>query len=173
MMAKPTETRYCPICGEAAAVHGLQVERFGETFCSDGHAEEFVRAVRTARVQAVTRLAVEPPTAGVEQPAGAGERPGPQGWKRYLTLGACCAVPLLALVVLAGGGGALLGAAGALLPVLVLLACPLAMYLMMRGMQHHGKTPQASESEGDKRPEPSSAGDPGMKRPSRSGNEGF
>ncbi len=54
--------------------------------------------------------------------------------KRLLGLGACCAAPLLAGIILAGGGGALLGAAGALLPVLAALACPLGMYFMMRSM---------------------------------------
>lgn len=169
MMAKPTETRYCPICGEDAAVHGLQVERFGETFCSDGHAEEFAREVRQRRIAAV----VAADAAANPEPrksAGAAH----QAWSadRLLKWGACVA-PLVLVVLLLGGGSALGAAGSSLLYLAALAACPAAMYLMMRGMQHHGKTPQASESEGDKRPEPSSAGDPGMKRPSRSGNEGF
>jgi len=40
----------------------------------------------------------------------------------------------LALVFLLGGGSAVLGAAGAFLPALALLACPLGMYFMMRAM---------------------------------------
>jgi len=48
-------------------------------------------------------------------------------------------VPILVLVFLAGGGGALLGAAGALLPFLVALACPIGMYFMMRGMMKTGQ----------------------------------
>lgn len=59
--------------------------------------------------------------------------------KRLLGLGACCAAPLLAGAVLAGGGGALLGAAGAALPFLAALACPLGMYFMMRSMSKMGQ----------------------------------
>ncbi|MBI2461820.1 MAG: DUF2933 domain-containing protein [Candidatus Rokubacteria bacterium] len=168
-MAKPTETRYCPVCGEDAAVHGLLVERFGEAFCSERHAEEFAREVRQRRVAAaVTAEAAANPG----QPAEASREPA---WspKRLMKWGACLAAPLVLVVLLLGGGSALGAAGSSLLYLAALAACPAAMYLMMRGMQHHGKTPQASESEGDKRPEPSSAGDPGMKRPSRSGNEGF
>lgn len=60
-------------------------------------------------------------------------------WKRALKMAACCGLPWLGLVILAGGGGALLGTAGALLPLLLPLACPLGMFFMMRQM---GKTQQ-------------------------------
>lgn len=131
--------RHCAFCGAEVSVHGLARERFGETFCSDGHAEEFVKEVRAARIQAAVLRAVEPATIEIERP----EQPAPgvpkqQGWKRYLKLGACWGAPLLALVFLAGGGGAALGAAGALLPVLAFLACPLAMYFLMRSMSKMG-----------------------------------
>jgi hypothetical protein len=53
-------------------------------------------------------------------------------------MGACVGAPLLALAFLAGGGGAVLGAAGALVPILAFLACPLAMYFMMRSMSKMG-----------------------------------
>jgi predicted phage tail protein len=81
----------------------------------------------------------------VRQPDKAVARaPKQQGWKRYLKLGACCGAPLLVVLLLAGGGGALLGAAGAFLPYLAALACPLGMYFMMRGMwkmeQQHRKS---------------------------------
>jgi hypothetical protein len=134
--AKKPEERYCAICGADANVYGLAVERFGELFCSDGHAEEFVKEVRAARVQAAANaLAVQPPTPEVQPAeASASGAAKQQGWKRYLKLGACCAVPMLALVVLAGGGGALLGGAGAILPLLLVLACPIGMYFAMRGM---------------------------------------
>ena len=61
-------------------------------------------------------------------------------WKTALKMAACCGLPILALVVLAGGGGVLLGAAGDALPLLAALACPLAMFFMMRGMMkgQHG-----------------------------------
>jgi hypothetical protein len=72
------------------------------------------------------------------------------GWKQYLKLGFCCGAPLLALIVLAGGGGALLGAAGAVLPLLAFLACPLAMYFMMRGMSRGGQAGHRRDDGGDR-----------------------
>ncbi|MBI2555462.1 MAG: hypothetical protein HYV92_13820, partial [Candidatus Rokubacteria bacterium] len=64
---KPSE-RYCAVCGADANVHGLAVERSGELFCSDGHAEEFVKEVRAARVQAAAAaLSVPPSTTEVER----------------------------------------------------------------------------------------------------------
>lgn len=138
--AKKPEPRYCAVCGADANVHGLAVERFGEVFCSDGHAEEFVKEVRASRVQAAaSALAVSPAPAEVERPEGQAPAVPKGDWKRYLKLGACCGAPLLALVVLAGGGGALLGAAGAVLPLLLVLACPIGMYFMMRGMSKTGQ----------------------------------
>lgn len=136
---KPGE-RYCAVCGVDASVYGLATERFGEVFCSDGHAEEFVKEVRATRIQAAALQATEPTTTEIERPEKpAADAPKPQDWKRYLKLGACCGAPLLALVVLAGGGGALLGAAGAVLPLLLVLACPIGMYFMMRGMSKTGQ----------------------------------
>jgi hypothetical protein len=135
------EARYCAICGKDATDHGLVIERFSEAFCSGEHAEQFVKEVRAVRVQAAaTALAVEPTTTEIERPKGpAAGPPKQQGWKRYLKMGACCGAPLLALVFLAGGGGAVLGAAGALLPFLALLACPIGMFFMMRGMSKMGQ----------------------------------
>jgi len=109
------------------------------------HAEGFVNEVRAARIQAAALRTAEPATtetARPEQPAA--RAPKQQGWKRYLKMGACCGLPLLALVFLAGGGGALLGAAGALLPLLAVLACPLGMYFMMRSMakMEHKENPE-------------------------------
>lgn len=132
--------RHCAFCGADADVYGQATERFGEVFCSVGHAEEFVKEVRAARVQAATALPVGSHETEVSQPDTPGTCAVTQpGWKRYLKLGACCGVPILALVFLAGGGGALLGAAGALLPFLVALACPVGMYFMMRGMMKMGQ----------------------------------
>ncbi len=42
-MAVPHE-RYCPICGRD--VDERAVKRLGESFCSEAHAEEFLREVR-------------------------------------------------------------------------------------------------------------------------------
>lgn len=126
--AKPGE-RYCALCGDAANIHGSATERFGEAFCSEGHAEEFVKAVRTARVQSA---AAAPSTTEIERPGAAEAVPKLPDWKAYLGKALCWGAPLVALVFLLGGGGAVLGAAGALLPYLALLACPLGMYFMMR-----------------------------------------
>ena len=139
---KPGE-RYCAFCGADANVHGLAIDCFGEVFCSDGHAEEFVKGVRAARIHAAAALTVQPPQAEIQQPeASTAGAPKQRDWKHYLKMGACCGAPLLALVFLAGGGGVVLGAAGALLPFLAALACPLGMYFLMRGMmktEQHGK----------------------------------
>ncbi len=78
--------------------------------------------------------------------AGASPAPTKLRLKQLLGLGACCAAPLLAGVVLAGGGGALLGFAGAALPFLAALACPLGMYFMMRSMSKMGQ----KDTPGDK-----------------------
>jgi len=143
----PTEkARSCALCGEVANVHGLAIERFGEAFCSEGHAEELVARVREARVQAAAARAFEASTTEIARvEASADAMPKPRDWRRSLKLGACCAVPMLALLVLAGGGGVLLGAAGAILPLLAVLACPLGMYFMMRGMMKMGQAQHPNE----------------------------
>ncbi|HXK34456.1 MAG TPA: DUF2933 domain-containing protein [Dehalococcoidia bacterium] len=140
----PRKPRYCAHCGHEITAPPPTAERFGEPFCSEGHAEEFASGVRAARVRAAAAgeaaTTMPAPEAG-GQPAPA----APSGqWKMALKMAACCGLPILALVVLAGGGGALLGAAGAALPLLAALACPLAMFFMMRGMmkgQHGDKRP--------------------------------
>jgi len=140
---RPGAPRYCAHCGHEVIDPASAAARFGEAFCSEGHAEEFANGVRAARVQAAATAAAATmvkPEAG-EQPAPA-VRPGQ--WRMALKMAACCGLPMLALVVLAGGGGAQLGAAGAVLPLLALLACPLGMFFMMRGMMKGGQ--------GDKRP---------------------
>ena len=123
--------RYCAFCGVAAGSDGAAPERFGEVFCSVGHAEEFVKGVRAARANAVAAAseAAEPATAGAADATAVAAKGG--SWKQALKMAACCGAPMLALVVLAGGGGALLGAAGAVLPLLAALACPLGMFFMM------------------------------------------
>ncbi|MGH2610308.1 MAG: DUF2933 domain-containing protein, partial [Tepidiformaceae bacterium] len=68
-------------------------------------------------------------------------------WKQALKMAACCGAPMLALVVLAGGG-ALLGAAGAVLPLLAALACPLGMFFMMRAMWKGHQQPPKDNDQG-------------------------
>ncbi|MBI4241683.1 MAG: DUF2933 domain-containing protein [Candidatus Rokubacteria bacterium] len=130
--ARPVPS-YCSFCGERARAEGPPVERFGEVFCSVEHADAFVLEVRRARVQTAASVGV-PDAQAARESESTTAQPRPGGWKRYLTWAVCCGTPLLAIVILAGGGAALLGAAGGLLPLLGLLACPLAMFFMMRAM---------------------------------------
>jgi hypothetical protein len=147
-IVEPTvkEESYCTYCG-VELDRAAAPTRFGEPFCSDAHAEAFVQEARAARIESA---------AGVDQTTDAAPARGPasSGWdlKRVLKMGACCGLPLLALVFLAGGGGALLGAGAAVLPLLAVLACPLGMFFMMRAMQGHGK---GDTHPGAERPSPS------------------
>lgn len=129
--------RHCPICG--VEVSSPADTRFGEAFCSVTHAEEFVEKIREAKIQAAVALAVHAPEPEARHPeASVAAAPAQPSWKRYVKMGACVGAPLLALAFLAGGGGAVLGAAGTLLPIVAFLACPLAMYFMMRSMSKRG-----------------------------------
>jgi len=148
-IVEPTvkEESYCTYCGVDLDRAADAPKRFGEPFCSDAHAEAFVQEARAARIESA---------ASVDQTTDAGPARGPasSGWnfKRALRMGACCGLPLLALVFLAGGGGALLGAGAAVLPLLAVLACPLGMFFMMRAMQGHRK---GDSHPGAERPSPS------------------
>lgn len=61
----------------------------------------------------------------------------------------CCAGPLLLLLLLPAFGlsvgGVLGGSVGLLFPLLLILACPLGMYFMMRGMQRQMGEQQAEQ----------------------------
>ena len=135
--------RHCAYCGHALAGDAPVVERFGEPFCSEPHAEEFTAGVRAARMQAA---------AGTDSPGtacalSAAER---SGWRDVLKRAACWGAPLLLLLAIPliwTGGWAATG--GSLLSVLAVLACPLGMYFMMRGMgsmQHQKSAPEAERS---------------------------
>jgi hypothetical protein len=139
---KPAE-RYCAHCGQPADPGAPAIDRFGEAFCSDAHAQEFLHAVRATRVQAAAGAQT-----AVERSAAPGEvTPQQRDWKAYLGKALCWGAPLLVVAfVLSGGTGALAGAAGAVLPFLALLACPLGMYFMMRAM---AKTGDQGRSHGD------------------------
>ena len=127
--------RYCAVCGQALTLTGAPIERFGEPFCSEAHAEAFVEAVRAARVQAI---AATPPTSEGARSPEAWRPPARVSWKASVGRALCWGVPLLAVVFLLAGGGTALGAAGGFLPVLAALACPLGMFLMMRAMATMG-----------------------------------
>ncbi len=147
--AGPAVPRYCAFCGHEIVRAPAVPQRLGEVFCSEGHAEEFASGVRAGRVQAAAAAdavtGTKPETDRAPAPAA---RPG--GWRMALKMAACCGLPMLAVVVLAGGGGALLGAAGAVLPLLALLACPLAMFFMMRGMSKGGQEDRRPPHEGER-----------------------
>jgi hypothetical protein len=132
----PSDATYCAFCGTELEGGEAAAKRFGEPFCSAAHAEAFAAEVRAARTAAAAARPTGEPGDDAGQTAAGGE--GQWGLGRLLKLAACCGIPILAVVLLAGGGAALLGAGAAALPYLALLACPLGMFFMMRGMQHHG-----------------------------------
>ncbi len=127
--------RFCAFCGTSLDERTPAITRFGEPFCSDAHGEEFAQGVRAARVRAAASAAATDVAHGEAsidtQPAG----PTVRTWTEWLKRWGCWLAPLgllLALPLLSSGGIA--AAAGSLLSVLALLACPLAMLLMMRSM---------------------------------------
>jgi hypothetical protein len=124
---------YCAVCGEDSRIHGTPTYLFGEALCSEAHAEAFaavVRAERARRAAAVSSAAsLENGEAGANCAVASS---GSSGWKRWGMQALCWGAPLLAVALLFGGAG--WGAAEAALPYLALLACPLAMILMMRAM---------------------------------------
>ncbi len=145
--------QHCPVCG--VEVSSPADTRFGEAFCSATHSDEFVEKVQAAKIQAAAALAVRALEPEARHPeTSAPGAPMPPTWKRYVKMGACVGAPLLALVFLAGGGGAVLGAAGALVPILVFLACPIAMYFMMRSMpkmEHKENARDKGKDKGEQR----------------------
>ena len=152
---KRTETgRHCSYCGVTVNEDTPPIERFGERFCSEAHAEEFAAGVRAARMQAATRPGAAPASCAMP-PA------GQRTWQDYLKRGACWGAPLLLLLAipLFWSGSAAAATGGSILSVLALLACPLGMFFMMRAMtgmnhgaQEHPKddagTPASPRTEG-------------------------
>jgi hypothetical protein len=141
------EEHYCPICGKEASDPTLK--RFGEYFCSEAHVTEYARAVRGRAEEAARQ-----PVQNVQKEDQV--QPKKRGLSSLLKLGACCAAPILALVFLApllgSGAGGLASLGGNLLYFAALLACPLGMYFMMRGMMKQGHGDQNREADG--RPAP-------------------
>ena len=144
----------CAYCGLTVNDDTPPIERFGERFCSEAHAEEFAAGVRAARMRAAAEPAASRASCAMS-PA------GQRTWKDYLKRGACWGAPLLLLLAipLFWSGSATAATGGSILSVLALLACPLGMYFMMRGMtgmnhgaQGHrkddGGTPAAPDTEG-------------------------
>jgi hypothetical protein len=145
---------HCAYCGLPIPARLAPPERFEERFCSDRHAEEFAAGVRAARMEAAPH----------RQPAATSSRrghtmaclvpaTGQAGWGDRLKRAACWGAPLLVLLtVLLIWTGGWAAAGGSLPSVVALLACPLGMYFMMRGMT------ACSTSAGPRSPRGSSPG---------------
>ena len=139
--------RHCAYCGRQIVDAPESPERFGERFCSESHADEFVAGVRAARVQEAARreaAAGRPGTGDVRHCAVPST--GQPAWAGYMKRAACWGAPvllLLAIPLVWSGGWAAAG--GSLLSIAALLACPLGMYFMMRGMRHMPQQHGAAE----------------------------
>lgn len=147
-------TAHCGYCGCPIVPAGDSAERFGERFCSDAHAEEFVAGVRGARIAQAAQSEGRAPSASN---VGAGCALPPRGersWGDVLKRGLCWGAPLLVLLAIPlfwTGGWAATG--GSLLTVLAFLACPLGMYFMMRGMtgiHQDGRSAEVRPRESDR-----------------------
>ncbi|MGH7267735.1 MAG: hypothetical protein ACREMB_23205 [Candidatus Rokuibacteriota bacterium] len=147
----PDMIKHCAYCGHPIAVDSTAPERFGERFCSEGHAEEFATGVRAARTEAAARRQEGAPGNGMA----CGLPPsGQRGWRYHVKRVVCWGAPvllLLAIPLIWSGGWAATG--GSLLSVVALLACPLGMYFMMRGMMgmQHQQGPAESARKEDGR----------------------
>ena len=120
---------FCAYCGHPVQKNQPPIERFGQSFCSDVHAEDFTAGVREARMT----------EAAATQPAGL------RTWAGRLKRSACWGAPLLLLLALPlVWSGSSVAAGGSLLSVVALLACPLGMFFMMRAMVGMNKSQQAS-----------------------------
>src|SRR6266545_2520619 len=118
----PAAPSHCGYCGCRIAEEVAAPHRFGERFCSKGHADEFAAGVRAARIRAAARRedgdarpAATGGTARALPPAGQGS------WRDALKRAACWGAPvllLLAIPLIWSGGWAAAGAEpGALQPV--------------------------------------------------------
>lgn len=153
---RPGAPSHCGYCGRRVVEEVAAPQRFGERFCSEGHADEFAAGVRAARIAtAARREDQDARSAATDGMACAVPRAGQRGWRDSLKRAACWGAPvllLLAIPLLWSGGWAAAG--GSLLSVLALLACPLGMYFMMRGMtsmQHRPGAPKAERGKEDRR----------------------
>lgn len=143
---------YCPICGREATDASLK--RFGEYFCSEEHVTEYAREVRVKQATQTTAIATvaaadanPSQTTGPLEPGRAPQKKG--GISGFLKMAACCGGMLLLLPALGlVSAGGLAAVAGSALSVAAVLACPIGMYFMMRGMmkseKHAGHNPHAN-----------------------------
>src|SRR5438093_10254561 len=127
---KTTESkRHCAYCGLAVRDDMPAIKRFGEQFCSEVHAEEFVTGVRNARMHAAARTETASRSCALPST-------GQRSWKDYLKRGACWGAPLLLLLAipLFWRGNATAATGGSILSALALLACPPRLYFMVRAV---------------------------------------
>jgi hypothetical protein len=124
-----TTAGYCAYCGIAVTDAMPPIERFGEQFCSEAHAEQFTAGVRNLRLQAAARGEAASQSCGLLSS-------GPRTWKDYLKRAACWGAPVLLLLAipLFWTGSTVAATGGSVLTALAFLACPLGMYFMMRAM---------------------------------------
>jgi len=125
----PDQRMHCAYCGHGVPAEAAAHERFGERFCSEEHGEAFAKGVRAQRIAAVARRE------GAQGAVCAAPTAVSHGLTDRLKRAACWGAPLLLLLaipLLASGGA--LAAGGSVLSLLAVLACPLGMYFMMRGM---------------------------------------
>lgn len=148
----PDTARHCAYCGHPIADDAPMPERFGEVFRSEAHADEFVAGVRAARMEVLARSTTSlDPGGTTDGPARALTAPGQRGSGDFLKRAACWGAPLLLILAIPlfwNGGWAASG--GSLLSIVALLACPLGMYFMMRGMtstRHQHGTADAERDE--------------------------
>lgn len=142
--AIPEAGAYCAYCGHPVPADQPRIERFGQPFCSEGHAEDFTAGVRNSRI---AEAAAKPPAAATCNMPPAGQRT----WRDYLKRGACWGAPLLLLVALPllWSGNNIAAAGGSLLSLAALLACPLGMFFMMRAMTNMNRSHQAHSGDDD------------------------
>ena len=129
---------FCAYCGHPVPENQPRIERFGQPFCSEGHAEDFTAGVRNA---GMAEAAAKPPAAATctMPPTGQGT------WTDYFKRGACWGAPLLLLFALPllWSGNNIAAAGGSLLSLAALLACPLGMFFVMRAMTNMNRSQQA------------------------------
>jgi len=133
---------YCPICGQDGEP---DLKRFGQFFCSEDHVERYASARRVqADGAAAGPTALEVKEHGREatgaMACGIGTKGGlrKMGWCLAGGVGLLVAIPLIA-------SGGLAAAAGSVLSVAAVLACPIGMYFMMRGMRKMGHQEQPKD----------------------------
>lgn len=142
--AATPEAGFCAYCGHPVGENQLRIERFGQPFCSEVHAEDFTAGVRNARM---AEAAAKPAAAATCTMPPAGQRT----WTDYLKRGACWGAPLLLLLALPllWSGNNVAAAGGSLLSLAALLACPLGMFFMMRAMTSMNRSQHAPRGDED------------------------